>query len=210
MATTADRLARYGVAVLGVSPAYGKGLGSALTEAGFQVVDVSDDAAHWVQREPHPIVLVVLANEYAFALAASLREARPDVPLVALLPRTAPSCYRQAILEGFRGVVALDAPLEDIVACVSHAPRDQMLLPREVVLALATGKAMAPENGVVTPHETTWLRALGDGTSVAALAEMARYSEREMYRLLNRLYAKLGVNNRAEALVKATKLGLID
>lgn len=40
-------------------------------------------------------------------------------------------------------------------------------------------------------------------------ASTAGYAERSMYRLLRNLYERLGVNNRHEAIVVATRRGLL-
>ena len=58
--------------------------------------------------------------------------------------------------------------------------------------------------------EADWLRALGRGTTVTALAGRSSYSEREVYRRLGALYRKLGARNRAEALVAAARFGLLE
>ena len=55
-----------------------------------------------------------------------------------------------------------------------------------------------------------WLRALAAGATVHQLAERIGYSEREMYRLLRAVYDRLGVPNRTQALVWATRQGILD
>jgi DNA-binding NarL/FixJ family response regulator len=54
------------------------------------------------------------------------------------------------------------------------------------------------------------LRALGDGTTVAELADREAFSERDMYRQLQKIWLRLGVINRHAAMVRAVKLGLLD
>jgi len=44
---------------------------------------------------------------------------------------------------------------------------------------------------------------------VTSLARSSGYSEREMYRLLSALYARLGVTTRTEALLRADRWGLL-
>ena len=62
----------------------------------------------------------------------------------------------------------------------------------------------------ITGDEAEWLRALADGATVAALAERIGYSERETFRMLGELYAKVGVRNRTEAIIWATRHGVLD
>ncbi|MEA2589098.1 MAG: hypothetical protein QOH66_2025, partial [Actinomycetota bacterium] len=42
------------------------------------------------------------------------------------------------------------------------------------------------------------------------LAEKVGYSERALYRLLHALYGRLGVSNRTEAILQASRRGLLD
>ena len=42
------------------------------------------------------------------------------------------------------------------------------------------------------------------------MADMVGYSEREMFRVLNELYATLGVDNRTQAIIWATRHGILD
>ncbi|HEX8630188.1 MAG TPA: hypothetical protein VF755_18680, partial [Catenuloplanes sp.] len=58
-------------------------------------------------------------------------------------------------------------------------------------------------------REVSWLRALVDGVTVASLARAVGYSQREMYRVLASLYARLGADNRTGALLHADRWGLL-
>lgn len=52
----------------------------------------------------------------------------------------------------------------------------------------------------MTRLETRWLAQLRDGATVATLARQAGYSERSMHRQLHKLYSRIGVAGRSEAL----------
>jgi DNA-binding CsgD family transcriptional regulator len=62
----------------------------------------------------------------------------------------------------------------------------------------------------VTAVEIRWLQSLADGVTVAELAKQASYSEREMFRLLQRLYRRMGTRTRVAAIVKAARTGLLN
>jgi DNA-binding CsgD family transcriptional regulator len=57
-----------------------------------------------------------------------------------------------------------------------------------------------------TSRELEWLRILASGAT-ATLAEYGGYSARTMYRRLADLYARLGVNNRCEAVTHRRPVG---
>lgn len=54
-----------------------------------------------------------------------------------------------------------------------------------------------------------WLRSLADSATVGRLARLSGYSEREMYRLLNRVYSRIGAQTRTEALLIAQRRGCL-
>ncbi|HEY0687733.1 MAG TPA: hypothetical protein VGD71_01725, partial [Kribbella sp.] len=62
----------------------------------------------------------------------------------------------------------------------------------------------------VSENQVRWLRELASGATVAHLANEEGYSEREMYRLLKKLYDRFGVATRTEALIRANAYGWLD
>jgi hypothetical protein len=62
-------------------------------------------------------------------------------------------------------------------------------------------------HGDVTDEEIEWLRAFHDGARTVDVAAEHGYSERDFYRVLNRLWVKLDVAGRAEAIAQASKRG---
>jgi DNA-binding NarL/FixJ family response regulator len=75
---------------------------------------------------------------------------------------------------------------------------------------------MARENGRKTQpvdigeDGISWLQALASGETVAELSLRLGYSEREMYRRLRRLYSRIGATGRTDALLRASRWGLLD
>ena len=61
----------------------------------------------------------------------------------------------------------------------------------------------------LSARDVAWLRALADGVTVSSLARASGYSQREMYRLLAALYARLGADSRTDALLRADRAGLL-
>ncbi|WP_432572536.1 helix-turn-helix domain-containing protein [Kineococcus sp. SYSU DK005] len=132
-----------------------------------------------------------------------------------------------ALAHGAVGVLAVDTPLETAVRVVQAAAQGWVLLPAPVAHALgststtagttagdaSTGSAAgvaleaAPRT---TPLERAWLRALGAGTTVAALARGRACGEGEVYRSLGALYQRLGAANRTQALLIAQRWGLLE
>jgi DNA-binding NarL/FixJ family response regulator len=197
------------VAVIDSSPAYCRGLAAALTEAGFTVQN-PDDPLRWASKQGPRVVTLTVEPEEGAEAVRSFVSAGPDVQLVALLPEPTASAYREALCFGACGAVGHDDPLAEIVETVSAAVRRRTLLPRSIAFEVAKTNGTPSTAIKLSAQETLWIRALASGVTVGELADQVGYSERELYRLLKRLYTHLGVKRRSEALVRAGTLGLVD
>jgi DNA-binding NarL/FixJ family response regulator len=197
------------VAVIDGCPAYCRGLAGALTEAGF-TVQQPDDVLRWASKKGGRVVTVTVEAESGGETVRTIASAGPDVQLVALLTEPTTSAYRQALFFGACGAVGHDDPLAEIVETVGAAVRRRTLLPRRIAFEVANANGTPSTAVKLSAQETQWIRALASGATVAELADQVGYSERELYRLLKRLYTHLGVKRRSEALVRAGTLGLVD
>jgi DNA-binding NarL/FixJ family response regulator len=106
--------------------------------------------------------------------------------------------------------VAWEAAPEDIVKVLAAALAGDTLIPAGVAQALAAKLPAIEDRDWITHEELTWLSILADGGTVHDLAEKVGYSERALYRLLHALYGRLGVSNRTEAILQASRRGLLD
>ena len=187
------------VTVIDHCPVYGHGLVRALEEAGY-----SADAAAGPDEAADLTVAVVRSDEDRVRLASI-----DDEPLVvAVLEDDSPQRYAEALAAGASVVVAEDAPVTAVVEALQAAMEGRTVLPIPVAQQLARGAARGcpPLSG----EEIGWLRKLAHGVPVSQLAEESFHSERDMYRVLGRLYARIGVAGRAEAIVAATRWGFVD
>jgi DNA-binding CsgD family transcriptional regulator len=195
-----------GVALVGLSPVYAHGLRIGFTGAGLQCSTLSRVAdlaplldADWL--------VVVLTPEDAAALAG-MPPGRGRLEVVHVLTEGTVQAYANALRAGATSAFEDSAELDHVVRVVRSAALGRTLLPVRVARALGsrrTGGAPKLER-----HERQYLRRLADGGTVAGLARSAGWSEREMYRLLSGVYARLGASNRTEALLVAERWGLLD
>lgn len=65
------------------------------------------------------------------------------------------------------------------------------------------------EPASLTPRELAVLELLGDGLTAVAIARRLRISARTVHKHLERIYAKLDVNDRLAAVLVARRLGLV-
>ena len=195
------------VSLLFLAPVYQRGLALGLRDAGY-VVHVPPDLDGWAQNAEEPVLLVAPDSDAAFRLLVELRKRVPDALSVALLEQTHAAAWSRA-LHHCTGAVPLDAELEDVVDAVRAAQRGHAVLPTTVIRGFGAAADHVEQPAAFTAAELAWLRALAANKTVGSLARAAGVSEREMYRQLNAIYARLGARTRTEALLVAERRGLL-
>ncbi|GAA3629545.1 hypothetical protein GCM10022223_53950 [Kineosporia mesophila] len=200
-----------GVHLVGLPTLYSHGLRHALLQSGLQQVSVTP-VEQLTQSVPEQgRFVVVMPQDRIPMLPSSLRPdiARARCAVVELTDSVDDSGFLAAVRRGASGFVEMDGDPDTVVDAVRSAARGFFTLPTQVrrVLVQAEVQADAP---ALSEQEVQWLRGLGQGATVAALAHGSAYSEREMYRLLARVYQTLGADTRTQALLNAQRWGLLD
>ncbi len=207
-ATRADTSLRgLAVAVADAAPSYRRGLLAALADAGAVPADPQDIRA-WAAGRQRCAVLLTFSGPADVRRAAALRS--PTTLVVALLPDPDPASFLAALRAEDDGVADWRAPPEEVAAVVAAAAGGQVHLPADVARELAAAVLRPPATVRIDPREAAWLRDLAGGVTVAQLARRAGYTERALYRLLHRLYTRMGAESRVEALLLATRWGVLD
>jgi DNA-binding NarL/FixJ family response regulator len=214
MQETADPATSARIAIADPLPAFRLGVMTTLGDLGV-TPESPDDLLAWVRSEQRRVILLTLASTEDWVLLAELRQARTDLVIIAILTDVDVGTYLRAILAGAVTAVPRNAPPDQMKRVFRAAVEGVSMLPVAVVQALAArtldDRDEDPEGrpSRLTVHEIQWLRELAEGTTVAHLAELTGYSERAMFRLLRDLYARMGVRNRTEALMRARELGWV-
>lgn len=146
-----------------------------------------------------------LADGDGLTYAARLRRERPGLGAVLLAPRDDALLLR-ALEAGLSAYVPRSAPLEAVLAAIRHAAASPASFAASgLVTALARRQQRA---GTLSPREVEVLRLLTDGWSAGRISSELRVSESTVRTYVARLYEKLGVRTRAEAVVAAERMGL--
>lgn len=185
-----------------------KGLVAALGELGF-AADEPEDLLQWASSHRHGVVVISLTCPQDLSLVSSLRRLRNGLVIAALLPDARPCDYRAALQAGASAPVARDAPVDEIVAVIQQALDRRTLLPVDVAHRIVSDAEVAPEATRLSSEEIDWLRAMAGGLTIEQLADEAGYSRRTMFRILRDLYRRMGATSRTEALLQATRWGLL-
>jgi DNA-binding NarL/FixJ family response regulator len=109
------------------------------------------------------------------------------------------------------GVVQSDAPPEEIAAATTAVAQGLIVLPKPLTERLLQGPAASVEelSEPLTAREREVLELLGRGLSNRLIARELHISEHTVKFHISSLYAKLEVNNRAEAVSQGARHGLI-
>ncbi|MDP8957418.1 MAG: hypothetical protein M3N24_10765 [Actinomycetota bacterium] len=195
------------IAIAKVPPILRRALETELSAGGFEIHEPKDLLA-WASASDRRGVVLSVESPDDLWLAHTLREARNDIAVVALIPQSLPAFYSRVLREG-AVPVAHTAAVHDVVAVLREAMEGRASIPQEAARAIARGEGVDPDAEVLSGDEVEWLRRLSGGVTVSELAREAGHSKREMYRLLAAMYGRMGVHGKIEALVRAAQWGLI-
>ena len=180
----------------------------ALAEDGHTTIDTGDPLTWAGSASADDVLVVAVPTSVEVSLLATITSTTEGT-VVALVEDGFPA-FSAALASGATSAVERSAEPARIAAVVEAAVAGDCLLPRGVAAEMARAAAHQSGHPDVRARETQWIRRLASGATVAALAEEAGYSEREMFRLLHALYLRMGARNRTEALVMATRWGLLE
>ncbi|GAA0915565.1 response regulator transcription factor [Virgisporangium aurantiacum] len=162
-------------------------------------------------EETRPTVVMfdtALPDGDGWDMARELRAADPTLGLVLLSSNGDDAAMTRALDEGLSAFVSKDAPPSNVLAAVRHAAQ----APRSfnaVGLAAALARRRASV-GLLSQRERQVLALMRDGISLPGIADRLAVSEATVKTYVARLYTKLRVNNRSQALMAAVTQGLLD
>ncbi len=123
----------------------------------------------------------------------------------------------EALRAGASGFLLKDAPAADLVQAVRVVAAGEALLAPSVTRRLIADFAKRPEANrprpdrlrVLTPRETEVLKLIARGLSNTEIAEKLVLAEQTVKTHVGRILAKLGLRDRAQAVVIAYETGLV-
>ncbi len=140
--------------------------------------------------------------------AREARDSYPDLGIVVLTMYAGDDQLFGALDAGASAFVPKDAPAEDVVIAARHAASS----PRSFTapdLAEAMRRRMTPTGPQLSPREKEVLDLLAEGLSVSQISRRLFISDSTTKTHISKLYEKLGAGNRAQAIMAALRLGLI-
>ncbi|MCL4297288.1 MAG: response regulator transcription factor [Anaerolineae bacterium] len=138
---------------------------------------------------------------------AELRES--SLPIVALLPDE--SYTAEAWSAGARGLLLRNTDTEKLLAALLAVAQGLVVLdPTLTTAALPSPETELPRLAeALTPRELEVLQLLAEGLANKAIARRLDISDHTVKFHVNAILSKLGAQSRTDAVVRATRLGLI-
>jgi DNA-binding NarL/FixJ family response regulator len=182
-------------------------------DPGFTVVGEAGSVAEAVRlaTELKPAVVIMdlrLPDGSGLDATRQLRASMPDVGIVVLTMYAGDDQLFGALEAGASAFVPKNAPSDEVVAAARHAASSPNAFTASD-LADAMKRRLAPSGPQLSPREGQVLRLLADGMSVAGIAKQLYVSESTAKTHISKLYEKLGAGNRAQALMTALRVGLL-
>ncbi|GAA1703795.1 response regulator transcription factor [Fodinicola feengrottensis] len=180
----------------------------------FRVVGEAGSVAEALSQadETRPDVVIMdlrLPDGSGLDATRKLRSAMPAVGIVVLTMYAGDEQLFGALEAGASAFVPKNAPSDEVVAAARHAASAPTAFTASD-LAEAMKRRLAPTGPQLSPREGQVLQLLADGMSVAGIAKHLYVSESTAKTHISKLYEKLGAGNRAQALMTALRLGLLE
>ncbi len=183
------------------------------TQSGCQIVgQISSDANALINLAVYQpdVILWDLGWNAEEALANTTEVIEAQWPVVVLLPDE--TLVAEAWGIGLRGLLLRNATPETLSAALMAVAKNLIILDEAFVNALALPNLRLDQNELIedlTPRESEVLQLLAEGLTNKAIAHQLEISDHTVKFHVNAIMGKLGAQSRTEAVVQATRLGLI-
>jgi DNA-binding NarL/FixJ family response regulator len=170
----------------------------------------ADARVEVVRARPNVVTVdVALPDGNGLRLAREFRDRDAGLGIVLLTSHEEDDVLFRALETGVSAFVAKSAPVEEVLAAIRHAAVAASSF-TAAGLAVALARRHAVQDRItLSSREREVLRLLSDGLSIPAIAMTMFISLSTAKTYAARLYEKLGVTNRAQALMTAVQLDLI-
>ena len=205
------------VLIVGDHPVWRHGLRDVL-EPTFDVVSEAGDGDEGVHKalacKPNVVVMdILMPGMDGIAAARRIKEALPDTGVVMMSAASDDEHVHESILAGVNGYVVKDDSPDVMVEAVKQAANGEAYLPPAIAQRVLQGMRSLDTATRVSPglttREITVLRLMAEGCRHKEIARELGISARTVGNHVAGIYNKLGIDDRAQAIVYAVKKGII-
>jgi DNA-binding NarL/FixJ family response regulator len=186
----------------------------------IDVVGEASDGAEAVAiaQELHPdLVLMDIRMEGMDGVQATrrLRELEPDLPVLVLTGFGEDHILLDAVEAGAQGFLLKDATSAEVKDAIRRVVDGESLVTPSLLRKLLEefsqrGKESQPAHSELTPREMEVLLAVAEGKSNEEIAHQLVISQKTVKTHLTKIFSKLQVDGRAQAMLYAIREGLVE
>lgn len=174
--------------------------------------NAEDGVAAAISLAPDIVLMDLhLPDRDGISATAELTAHDPELKVLILTAHASPFEMSRAGAAGASGFLAKDGSLDDVLSALRTARRGSLILPAAVLAEFTrptTPIARGPES-TLTPRELEVLRKLGQGLDPRGIAKDLGVSLHTCRGYVKSILAKLEVHSQLEAVVVASRSGLI-
>jgi DNA-binding NarL/FixJ family response regulator len=153
---------------------------------------------------------VTLPDGNGLDLVRDLRDRYPDLGIVVLTMHGDDSVLFSALDRGASAFVSKHADAAEILAAIRHSAAAASSFAAAGLAQAMRRRAAQPQSPLLSAREFQVLELLRDGCSIPQVGNRLHLSLSTAKTYVARLYDKLGAANRAQALMTAVRLGLLE
>ena len=153
---------------------------------------------------------VTLPDCNGLDLVRDLRDRYPDLGIVVLTTRSDDSVLFSALDRGASAFVSKHADAAEVLAAIRHSAAAASSFTAAGLAQAMRRRAAQPQAPLLSAREFQVLELLRDGCSIPQVGTRLHLSLSTAKTYVARLYDKLGASNRAQALMSAVRLGLLE
>lgn len=164
------------------------------------------------------VVDLVLPDGSSVGFVEALHRAKPEAKILMLSASLNRMNFAEAVEAGASGVLDKLASIEEIVEAIKSLWMGEVLLASDDVIEMLRFLSRRREEtresqrlvAQLTPREREVLQALADGLNTEQVAEELHITPQTERNHMSKIFAKLGVHSRLQALVLAARHGVVN
>ncbi len=176
-------------------------------------VGTGEDALEAVDRLAPDVVLMDVRMPGMGGLAATraIRESHPDTKVILFTVEESRAAIAEAIRAGVSGYLLKDVSAEDLVRAAKMAMEGRAVIHPALTRAFLEETSFVPKGGdsPLSAREVQILQHIASGSSTKEVARDLGISVHTVKTHLERIFDKLGANDRAQAVAIALRLGVV-